>query len=557
MAQDQVRPQASEPAEAGTTSKGPQWTWLWWLVPVCAIAPWYWGLATVAQQRIESLQIVGPAAFAVYNQIFWNFAQTGSFEQTILPGYVANWIWSGHRSPWIFVVGWLYYLAPEPLTLCRIQIAAVALGGLPAFGLGWRVFGGPWGGIAGLVMYLGYPPLAVLALNDYQEIVLGVPLAVAAVHQAWRGSAWGFALACLGTAASREEWILVVPFLGLLAPGACRERLVWVARALAVALVYFGVLCWVSFDGRPDHVPERARPGPSLPSSWGQALERARTVLAPISYPSEVRADRAWKQTWLGSRQITRSRHELIHFYLDLGAPIHLVSVFAPSALIPALGALAVHLTAPRDIAIDADWGGTVHHMAPIVALIVLGAILGAGWCYRRTGGQRRLWIPLGLVAAFLVLAVGRPWEVGLELPWAPPPPHGSTWKLAPEWHLAAQVPPEARVATDQRASLTVSGRLHCYTYDDSLQDKAPGRGLGVDGPGGPAPRALLPPGRSLRAVDYLLVRRQHREWVARVQGMPGSTLLGETPDYLLFRLPWADPAPPEHGGAEGQSLRN
>lgn len=553
MPQDHVRPQASELAGSEASAGRPRWTWLWWLVPAGAIALWYWGLATVAQQRIDTLQNVGPSAFAVYNQIFWNFAQAGIFEQTILSGYVNNWVWSGHRSPWIFVVGWLYHLAPEPLTLCRIQIAAVALGGLPAFGLGWRAFGGPWGGIAGLVMYLGYPPLAVLALNDYQEIVLGIPLAVAAVHQAWRGSAWGFALACLATAASREEWILVVPFLGLLAQGAWRERLVWVARALAVVLVYFGVLCWVSFDGRPDHHPELAQPGPSLPSSWGQALERARTVLAPISYPSEVRADRAWKQTWLGSRQITRSRHELIHFYLDLGAPIHLVSVFAPSALIPALGALAVHLTAPRDIAIDADWGGTVHHMAPIVALIVLGAILGAGWGYRRTRGQRRLWIPLGVVAAFLVLAVGRPWEVGLELPWAPPPPHGSTWRLAPEWHLVSQVPPEARVATDQRASLIVSGRRHCYTYDDSLQDKAPGRGGRGNFREGPAARALPSPGSRLKAVDYLLVRRGHRDWVARVQGMPGSMLVGETPEYLLFRLPWADPVPPKHGGTGGK----
>ncbi|MGI5844351.1 MAG: hypothetical protein ACOX9B_09275 [Candidatus Xenobium sp.] len=53
------------------------------------------------------------------------------------------------------------------------------------------------------------------------------------------------------------------------------------------------------------------------------------------------------------------------------------------------------------------------------------------------------------------------------------------------------------------------SSRRTSYTYDDSFRDKATGRGL--------------------RAVEYLLVRKTHTDWVIQARLQAGAELLGET----------------------------
>jgi len=472
--------------------------------------------------------VAGSLSFAVYNQIVWNFSQTGSFQQNIHSFYADDWKWSGHLSPSLFVVGWLYGLAPGPLTLCWIQISAVALGALPAFGLGWRAFGGPLGGVAAMLLYLGYPPLIVLALADYQDLVLGIPFAVAAVHQAWRGRPWAFALALLGVAASREEWILVVPLLGLLAPGGWSNRLTWAARALVVALFYFGALFSLGFQAEAVRGP--LAPGPGivvarlgLPTTWSGALERARRILAPIHYQSREGQQEDWKRTWLGARRLTRTWDDVVHFYLDLGTPVHLVGVFAPTALMPAAAGLAVHLTAPPGIGVDANWANQVHHLAPVAASVVLAALLGSAFCHRRTAGRRGLWAGLALVALALVVHVNLVWARRLDLHLRFHPVRHSARPPVPEWDLVAGLPPDASLATDTAASLVISSRQLAYTYDDSFRDKVGCRGL--------------------RAVDYLLVRKAHAAWVREALSLPGVQRVGETRGYLLLRMPWAAPS--------------
>jgi len=524
-------------------------TWVWWVLPVLAALAWYGVLSATALNRVQSMNVTGSGSFAVFNQIYWNYSQVGHFQQTIHAGYSDNWTWGGHRAPMLFVVSLLYGLAPEPITLCRIQIAALALGAFPAFGLGWRAFGRPLGGVAALAMYLAYPPLQVLALSDYQDIILGIPFAVLAVHQAWRGSPWGFALAILGVVCSREEWILVAPFLGFLSPGGVRARLRWGVGGLAVVLFYFGILWSVAYNTGFHYSPSDAPSGSlreklDIPGTWEASLDRARRILAPIPYvevarqPEEERVVtpsnpvaggapdlRNWEASWLGRREITRTWKDVRGFYLDLGVPVHLVGVFAPAALIPAMGVLVVHLTAPLGQGVDSRWGEMVHHISPLVALLVLAAILGAGFCYRRTAARRGLWLFLAGVGALLVVQVNLDWGRHQKL---------ATWGRSakapvPEWALVAGLPTEAILATDMDASLIISSRPLAYTYDDSILEKAPRRGL--------------------LAVEYLLVRRTSRGWVELARDRHRASLIAETPDYLLFRMPWVRPA---HSPAAG-----
>ncbi|MGI5844350.1 MAG: DUF2079 domain-containing protein [Candidatus Xenobium sp.] len=323
---------------------------------------WFCSLSVAALERVQTLQVVEGYALAVFDQLAWNYSQTGHFRQTIHFGYADSWMWSGHRSPWFFVTSWLYGFAPGPLTLCRIQIGAVALGALPAFGLGWRAFGTPLGGVAATALYLGHPLLAVVALNDYQDVVLGIPFAVAAVHQAWRGSAGGYVLALLGMAAAREEWVVVGVFLGLMAPGEWRQRIPWVVRRLILALVYAGAL-WLA--GR-DYV---GHDNPMFSHAAGAH----------------------------GGLQITRSWRDVTDFYLLFLLPMHLVAVLAPLALVPAAGALAVHLTAPLNAGVDCQWDQHIHHMAPVAVSVVLAAILALGFYYRQRARSHRFWAIMAL----------------------------------------------------------------------------------------------------------------------------------------------------------------
>ena len=92
-----------------------------------------------------------------------------------------------------------------------------------------------------------------------------------------------------------------------------------------------------------------------------------------------------------------------------------------------------------------------------------------------------------------------------------------------------AGLPTEAILATDMGASLIISSRPLAYTYDDSILEKAPRRGL--------------------LAVEYLLVRRTSRGWVELARDRHRASLIAETPDYLLFRMPWVRPA---HSPAAG-----
>ena len=527
-------PQPQKDAEAGVpplpAGKGsPRWSWLWWLLPVVAAWAWFCTLENAALERVQTLRVVEPYSFAVFDQLVWNYAHTGRFSQTIHFGYADSWMWSGHRSPWLFAVAWLYGLDPQPLTLCRLQIAAVALGALPAFGLGWRALGGPLGGVAALVLFLGYPPLMLIALNDYQDVILGIPFAVAAVHQAWRGSTWGYLAALLGAAAAREEWVLVLPFLGLMAPGPWRRRLAWAGKGLALAALYSAAL-WSVGKGYQGH----DNPMVSHFSGWLREGGPARAWQAlfgggqdaPAPLPSAAGSSPgATGTSWLGGFQLTRSWPDVVGFYLPFLLPVHLVAILAPTALIPAAGALLVHLSAPLNAGVDTDWRGHIHHMAPVATLVVLATLLALGFCYRRTQRFRVLWATLAVAAVLMTVQTDLDWarRWGLHLSFLPA--RQGPQAPVPEWALVASLPPRAVIATDTRASLVVSSRPLSYTYNESLEEKSGGMGL--------------------RAVGYLLVRKEHGDWVRRAREAK-ATKVGETPDYLLYRLPWAastDPA--------------
>lgn len=468
---------------------------LWWLLPLGGAWVWYATVVTSFIGRIRALQCVENYGFAVFDQVIYNAATTGHFQQTIHFGYTDDWLWSGHRCLYQFVIPWLYSHDPGPEFLARLQVGVVALGALPAFGLGRRaialgergVAGAVAGGI-GMAVYLCFPPLMALARADFQDLLLGVPFMLAAIHQCRRRSTGGFMLAAFGAAAAREEWAMMLPLLGVAYPGSLRQRAGWCLRGVLVTLVYGAFVAYLGRDHR------------------GYDNQTASHLTGLLQ---GVRFTRTWE--------------DANRFYLGFLQPVQGLALLSPLTTFPALGALFFHLTAPSQGGIDTQWTGHIHHMAPVATFLIAGCIDGIGLIER---GIRRLpkFRPL-VRLTLLSIAIAWIWRkmtlwlAFLHLTPTLSTPTADVPSRAPEWALAAQVPEGATVATDNYASLTLSTRTGSYTYTESLADKTHGRGLDM--------------------VEYAMIRTNDTTWVGGAVNA-GATVIDKTDKYTLYKMPWA-----------------
>ena len=266
-----------------------------------------------------------------------------------------------------------------------------------------------------------------------------------------------------------------------------RQRFAWALRGAGVAAIYSAVLWFLgqSFSGYDN---------PMMSHTGDLFLQ--------------------WPPQW------SRTPEEFRNFYLPFLQPFHFLAVLNPVALMPALGGMFFHLTAPSHGGVDAHWRGHIHHMAPVALFLIVATIDGVGVLVRasvRTGRWRKgLLVAAGLGALGVQVVLARPWMAFLGVQpalW----PASSTVSEAPEWALAAQIPAEAVAATDTWASLTIANRRYAYTYDESLRDKLPGAGV--------------------EALDWIMVRRSDPTWLRAATSAPGAEIVGETEDYVLVRL--------------------
>ncbi len=467
---------------------------LWWLLPAVVAAGWGSALAWDMLARVRQLACVENYGMAVYQQLIASAALDGRYLQTIHTGYADHWMWSGHRSLWMLVVPHLYRLWPGAEMMVCLQAAIVALGCFPAFGLGWRSIGGnhpvggPLGGAMGLAIYALYPASFAVARADYQELSFGIAFTLFALHQCRRESVVGFVLAGTLLCSAREEWVAMLPLLGLSFPGSLRHRLRWTATGLGVAAAYAGLLWFLGrdFSGYDNQ-------------TVGQGAGMMELGVK-------------WSRDWSDAR----------NFYLGFFVPVQWLSLLAPLTLLPGLGAMFIHLTAPSAGGVDAVWTGHIHHMAPVVAFAVAGAIDGAGVVSRLLGRFPRLAGPgraLALAAFVGLLAtLGPVWMGATRVRPRIFPSFGvDNPPLAPEWALVGRLPPGKTVATDRTGSLLVAGRRGAYTYDESMADKLKGKGLD--------------------AVDYVLVPTQDTGLAMKVQAL-GGTEVARAGRYALFAMP-------------------
>ncbi len=447
---------------------------------------------STAWARIAALQTIEPYAFAVHEQLLYNFSQGGEFFQTIHTGYDDAWTWSGHRAATLPLVGLLYGLWPGPVQLAGILAALVTLGVVPAAMLGRSALKHPAGLALGGLLYLACPAVMALALQDYQDLVLALPCLMVTLWAMRARRFWWVILGALVGCLPREECVPAV-----LAAAVITMDLTWdrpwrrwlrnLGTSAAVVLVYSLALALL------------------FPLSSGEHDMPLAASLGSFVDPEQ--------QIRLFGLQFFNS------FYALMWAPVGLVGLLAPLAVLPGLGLMLMHMTVPWGHGVDRSWSGHAHHLAPVLPFFVAASILGAArllrWCRHPRLGRAGSLLPWIAVAA--LLAYGAWWDLtwsrAYNLVLSPLPARPALWH--PAWALVEQLPQDAVPVVPLEVSLAVSARDRSYTFGESLADKAPELGLA--------------------AGSHLIVHADNspvRRWG---MAMPGAAVVASSEPFLLI----------------------
>jgi hypothetical protein len=209
------------------------------------IAPWLLAAAVTLAWSVWAWRMVGAfeegaasrsgVAFAVFVQTAHNWNQGVGWVQTVHPNYVEAWHWGGHFGLLWLPVAKLSALSDSPWFLARFQVLWIGAGCFVSWLLG-RAEGGAFAGLAGAALYAGSGAVALIALDDYQDLALCLPLIPLAVLAARRGPWWSFVLAAVLLALVREELWFLLPLAGL------SRDLGRALLGMVVALACYGLL---------------------------------------------------------------------------------------------------------------------------------------------------------------------------------------------------------------------------------------------------------------------------------------------------------------------------
>ena len=447
-----------------------------------------WGFYATAMNtswaRIAILGTVEPYGLAVHQQLIHNYANSGVFEQSIHRGYDDNWMWSGHRALTLFGAAALYPFEPSALGLTRLLVAATALGAIPAALLGFRVIRAPWGLLAGALIYLASPAVMVQALQDYQDLAFATSFLMFTTY-ALRGRS--HLLAAVG---------LVVAVLP-------REECVPVAAAALLT-------AWPAGEGPRRRYLLRLLLGGALLGGFWSAM----TALFPLDAANTY--DMPMLRVLERALQSGSLSGNIGSFYAWCWAPFGALALLSPITALPGVLVVVLHLTIPAGEAVDRTWAGHVHHLAPALPFFIAASIEGLGRLasvLRRARRWGQALLLLGVVGGSAALPgwyEPRARWLGLLPTWTVKRP--VRWNSA--WSLAASLPDDAVPVTTIWYSLTVADRRTSYTFGESLEDKARGKGLG--------------------AATHLLVGANDTAPLRRAAKMDGYTLVKESNGVML-----------------------
>ena len=329
----------------------------------------------------------------------WNTAH-GRFVQEIKGEQISTRL-TDHVEPIFALIAPVFWVWDDVRALLVLQSAAIALGAWPVYWLARRrlrsLASGSWVEVGAFLFVLAYllsPPLEAANLAEFHAVPLGVLPILLALWWAEQGR-WGrFAVACLVTAAVKEEMALLSVLLG--GWGAWRAGRAssgrWIGIGVAAAAAaWFVVATFVIIpahaatvygDAASIYFQRYGELGDSVADIARSLLTRPGLVWAIVSEPARLR--------YLGG----------------LLASVGGLALLGPEILLLAAPLLAANLLS----AYPAQYSGEFHYSAPLVPYLTAAAIVGAE---RAARGLRRLVGGRGRLALGAVLLWLLAWTLG------------------------------------------------------------------------------------------------------------------------------------------------
>jgi uncharacterized membrane protein len=406
----------------------------WSLGLGCAMTVWAVALLAVVRDHYVNFRL---ARYDLGNmvQAVWSTAHGRPLELTDATGEQMVRLGS-HVDPILVALAPLWVLAPTPLLLVAVQIAAVASGALPVFWLARRHTGSER--VAGVLAlaYLAYPWIAWTAVDAFHPVTIAIPFLLLCIWFLDTDRLVPFA-ACAVTVMSTGELMgVAIAALGIwYALAHCRRRVgaliaaggaVWTFVALYVIVPsFYGGSS--RFYGFYEHV-------------GGSPFGILRTAVTdPLAIVSSV-----------------TSGHDALYVAL-LAVPLGGIFVLAPGLAAAAIPQLAANLLA--------DWSSTTdphaHYVAGILPFLFGAAAIGLGRL-SETGRLRTAILALTLsLASSLVVGPwpgalgGQPDFYRLDQP---------SERVDAVREAVSFVPPDAPVSSTNRIGSHLSARRYIYS---------------------------------------------------------------------------------------------
>ena len=179
----------------------------------------------------------------VFDQVVWNSSHGRLFENSVAPE--APHFLGLHFAPIVVILVPLYWVYPSPITLVCMQALLLAVAGVPIYLLARDLLHSHVLALTMLVAYLLQPATAYIALFDFHEVAIAMPLLATALYFLLRQRYAPFGLA-LGLAfLAKEDIGLIGAAIGMFIVFSQRRWRLGLGVVLAGTLWTFLLVCYI------------------------------------------------------------------------------------------------------------------------------------------------------------------------------------------------------------------------------------------------------------------------------------------------------------------------
>jgi uncharacterized membrane protein len=317
-------------------------------------------------------------------QAVWSTAHGHPLRVTGLDGQQMSRL-ASHFDPVLAAFAPLWWIWPSPDVLLVAQATAIALGALPVYWLARKHLGSERAGLGFALVYLLYPPVQWLALNEFHAVAIACPLLLFAFWYLDEGRLVPFGLFAVAACTTKEEIGLVVAGLGawyVLGPKKQWAGVAIAAAGVAASVVAIDVVV-PHFNGAASSFYSRYT---DVGGSPGGILRTA------VTHPVRL-LDRAF-----GSHGL--------RYLGQLVVPLAGFCLLAPAVFLAALPELTLNLLSRNPFQSSIHFHYTAGLIPPLFAATVFGAARVA---------RRWKWLPTAMVA----LGLGASWHLGAIPLWS------------------------------------------------------------------------------------------------------------------------------------------